>query len=250
VSITLWYTCKMEAGSRPAYWWPLVCEVLRDHHFRFGDPERTGKTSIYFYHRTLSPYDGENEEHEDTIGSFRDVWDEVYQEVGGVTVPFWWKETDFSIDVMSVSLAPVQGLPQVSIDFLLTGSQIYSFPPEEAREMIRPVLFCFKDLCALCNPVSAEVYWEDTAHVYEPWALVGEIPPDRNALRNPSRYPAGVHPPSEYRLIKEPLPNGKFFFQFDPIPIPTLRGWEKDPQMMGWEFLSLFEQGEDKIDAV
>src|SRR6266568_3138223 len=150
------------AGRGPVYWWPLLCEVLRDHSFRFGDPTLSGKVSGYFYHRYLGPYEGEKEEHDPAIGSFLSLWDEVYREVGGVTVPFWWKDNDFSMDVLSVFPASVQGPPQVEIAFTLTGGQIIDSTPEEARAMIKRVLLCFKDLYELCDPVSAKIHWEDT----------------------------------------------------------------------------------------
>jgi hypothetical protein len=249
MSITLWYSCRMEMGRGPAYWWPLLCEVLRDHDFHFGDPALLGKRSSYWYHRSLPPYEGEQEEHDEAIGSFRDLWDEVYQEVGGVTVPFWWKDKDFSLDVLSVFPVSAQGLPQVGIDFTLTGGQIADATPEEARSMLSIVLLCFKDLYEQCDPITARVYWEDTTQDYAPWVLFGETPPDLHAPRNPSRPPMGVHPPEKYRLLKEPLTNGKMLFQFDPIPVPTRRNWEGDPYLVGWEWLSLLENNEDKIDT-
>jgi len=222
---------------------------LRDHSFRFGDPTLSGKVSGYFYHRYLGPYEGEKEEHDPAIGSFLSLWDEVYREVGGVTVPFWWKDNDFSMDVLSVFPASVQGPPQVEIAFTLTGGQIIDSTPEEARAMIKRVLLCFKDLYELCDPVSAKIHWEDTERDYAPWALFGETPPDLDAARGPAYRAVGVHPPSAYHLIKEPLTNGKFLFQFDPLPIPTRRSWEENPLVMGWEFLSLLEGDESEINT-
>lgn len=251
MSITLCYVCKMEAGRGPVYWWPLLCEVLQDHNFHFGDPKLPGTVSDYFYHRYLPPYEGEKEEHEPSVGSFRALWDEVYRQVGGVTVPFWWKDKDFSIEILLTTFPTSEkGTLQVGIDFTLIGGQIYNSTREEARAMIRRVLFCFKDLYELCCPVSADIHWEDNERNYAPWALFGETPPDRDTQRGPSRPPGDVHPPENYLLIKEPLSNGKFLFLFDPIPVPSLRSWKENPLMMGWEFLSLFEQGEGWIDVV
>src|SRR5437867_2139166 len=101
MSTQLWYECIMEAGRGPSYWWPLVSEVLRDHSFHFGNPSLSGKMSGYIYNRYLPPYEGEKEETETRIGSFREVWDEVYREIGAVTLPFWWKDEDVDVEVMS-----------------------------------------------------------------------------------------------------------------------------------------------------
>ncbi len=253
MGLELLYNCTMEVGRGTSYWWPLVCEVLRDHDFRFGEPTLPGRKSSYFYSRYLSPYEGEREEAELRIGSFRDVWDEVYQEVGAVILPFIWRDGDFSVEV---SFHPRFGSyseqepPHVGIVFMLTGGQIHDVTSKEARDMIKRVFLCFKDLYELCTPIAAEIYWQDNDFRYAPWALFDKMPPDKYIARNPSRLPAGISSPSDYHLVKKPLSDGNFLFLFDPIPIPSRQSWAEDPTMMGWEFLTLFEQEDDWIDVV
>jgi hypothetical protein len=55
------------------------------------------------------------------------------------------------------TLFPVsaQGLPQVGIDFPLTGGQIADATPEEVRSTLNIVLLCFKDLYEQCDPITA-----------------------------------------------------------------------------------------------
>ena len=227
----------MEPGRGTAYWWPLVCEVLRDHDFRFEDPELSEKMSSFYYSRYLPPYEGEKRGIEEMTGSFRDLWDEVYQQVGSVVVPFLWKDNDFSMEVAFGEYPDSeQGPMQVHVDFQLAGGQIYNSTLEEARAMMKRVLLCFKDLYELCRPVSAQVYWEDSVQPYAPWVLFGETPPNSDAERGPDRLAVNVYAPSEYQLLKEPLSDGKFLFLFDPIPIPSARVWAEG---IRWAFLSL-----------
>lgn len=227
-----------ETHREPSYWWVLFFERLSFYGFRFENPD-VPKEGSYFIGSTTDEDEITSVDGKTLRRPFHVVWESVTQEkIRSLLTTFWHRDPVSTKDTtvaLSFSWNQERCLLDFSLDF--PGGDFAVLPLIRAEQYLSMIFCCVKEMLDLCDPISAEITWEDSSGYFTPWASLGDL--SQSVIVSPHISPLRSLQRADQITVRESLANGKVLSYFQPVPVAR--------ENFDWEFVHFHSEGLSEV---